>query len=73
MSEEQKEVDYLPWYPGQPNGGRHQHCTEAKIDPSQDLGEAHKIESHAQHFYAIRILISFSKHTNIIPAEVYFM
>ena len=42
MSEEQKEVNYLPWYPGQPNGGRHQHCTEAKIDPSQDLGAAHK-------------------------------
>ena len=43
MTVEQDEVDYLPWYPGQPNGGRHQHCVEAKTDPSQDLGQDHKI------------------------------
>ena len=25
-------VSYQPWAPGQPNGGRHQACAEAKID-----------------------------------------
>jgi hypothetical protein len=25
-------VPYLPWTPGQPNGGRHQACVEAKFD-----------------------------------------
>ena len=25
-------VDFLPWTPGQPNGGHHQACVEAKFD-----------------------------------------
>ena len=25
-------VHYQPWAPGQPNGGRHQACAEAKVD-----------------------------------------
>ena len=27
-----KPVTYLPWCPGQPNGGRHQNCVEAKFN-----------------------------------------
>ena len=27
-----KPVTYLPWCPGQPNGGRHQSCVEAKFN-----------------------------------------
>ena len=30
-------VHYQPWAPGQPNGGRHQACAEAKIDRSQGM------------------------------------
>ena len=30
-------VSYHPWAPGQPNGGRHQACAEAKIDKIQGM------------------------------------
>ena len=32
LSSPTSSVPYLPWTPGQPNGGRHQACVEAKFD-----------------------------------------